>query len=317
MAEMQQPKKVTGGAFGRFLNEQRSELLKECSGQPATAVVKLASERFKALGEAEKAEYQEKYSKAVEQYNKDMEAFLAAGGEKAAVKRKGKKGEEGAAKKRKKDPEAPKKPAGGGYGCYLAKHRAEFQEQTKGQGITAVAKLAGEKWRQLSEEEKKPFEEEFTTKMEAYKAAMKDYVPPEEPEPKVDKKAAAKQAKEEAKEAKKQAKEEAKEAKSSAKAKAKAKAAKAPKAKAKAKAKAKVKAFARGRLSKSKPAMPKVELQTSVAAKAEKEGLTDKLTNLASRQDIIDSKKSQASMLKALQESGGLIHPARRALLGA
>eukprot|EP00418_Pyrodinium_bahamense_P011408 CAMPEP_0179127360 /NCGR_PEP_ID=MMETSP0796-20121207/60331_1 /TAXON_ID=73915 /ORGANISM="Pyrodinium bahamense, Strain pbaha01" /LENGTH=50 /DNA_ID=CAMNT_0020826151 /DNA_START=58 /DNA_END=207 /DNA_ORIENTATION=+ len=43
---LEQPKKVTGGAFGRFLNEKRSELIKECEGKPASATVKLASERF-------------------------------------------------------------------------------------------------------------------------------------------------------------------------------------------------------------------------------------------------------------------------------
>merc|ERR1712066_1221228 len=106
---------------------------------------------------------------------------------------------EGVAKKRKKDVNAPKKPVGGGYGCYLAKHRAEFIEQTKGQPITAVGNLAGEKWKKLGAAEKAVFQEEFQAKLDAFKRAMKDYVPPEEPEPKEDTKAIAKQAKEEAK----------------------------------------------------------------------------------------------------------------------
>jgi len=348
---MEQPKKVTGGAFGRFLHEKRDELHKECIGQRATAVVKLASARFKALGEAEKAEYQEKYNKAAEQYSKDIEAFLAAGGEKAARKKKNKakKGEEGAAKKRKKDPNAPKKPAGGGFGCYVAKHREEFQEQTQGQPDWAVAKIAGEKWKQLSEEDKQPYQEEFLAKMEAYKAAIQNYVPPEEPE--LDEKAAAKQAKKEAKEAKKKAKDEAKETKKKAKGEAKeakqqakeeareakkqAKEGKKPAKEGKeAKNDAKAKALKAKRTSgnfmlkvkasgsscpstTTKPAMPKVELQASVAAQAEKDGLTDQLMKLAARQDIINSKMSQAAMLKALQDNRGLIHPAKRALLGA
>jgi len=328
---IEQPKKITGGAFGRFLSEKRGELMKELSGKPASAVVKLASERFKALPEAGRAEYEEKYSQAVEQYNKDLEAFKAAGGEmKAIAKRKGQKGEDGAAKKAKKDPDAPKKPAGGAFGRFLAKHRAEFQEQTKGQPITAIAKLASEKWKQVSEEERGHFQAEFVSAMEAYKAAMKDYVPPE---PKVDEKKAAKQAKEEAKEAERSAKAEEKRAKREAKEadkaskddarRAKKEAKQAEKTKAGGKgqgATAKAKARARMPLRKSKarqPAAPTVELQAGVAAKADKEGLADKLRQLASRQDIIDSKKTQTAMLKALQESGGLIHPAKRALLGA
>jgi len=304
----EQPKKPVGGAFGRFLNEKRGELIKELSGKPGSAVFKLASERFKALEEAAKAEYQEKFKQAMEQFHKDMEAFEAAGGEKKAMKRKGQRGEERAAKRNKKDPEAPKKPTGGAYGCFLAKHRAKFQEETKGQGITAVTKLAGERWKQLGEEEKKPFQMEFVAAMEAYRSAMKDYVPPE---PKVDEKAAAKQTKEEAKEAKRLAKDEAKEAKKQAK-----------EAKKQAKQDKKVTkartSFGRGRGLKAKqPASPTVELQATVAAKAEKEGLKEKVLQLASRQDIINSKTSQPAILKALQENDGLIHKTKRALLGA
>merc|ERR1719245_1550713 len=143
-----------------------------------------------------------------------MEAFLAAGGEKKAKKRKGDSDDKGARKKKmKKDPDAPKKPAGGAFGCYLAKHRAELMEQVKGKPITALTKLASENWKQLSLVEKKPYETAYKAKMEAYKAAKEDYVPPEPTldEPKVDKRAAAKQAKEEAKQAKMQAKEDAKE----------------------------------------------------------------------------------------------------------
>jgi len=309
----EQPKKVTGGAFGRFLSEKRGDLMKELSGKPASAVVKLASERFKALSEAERTEYQEKYTQAVEQYNKDLEAFKAAGGEmKAILKRKGRKGEEGAAKKAKKDPDAPKKPAGGAFGRFLAQHRAEFQEQTKGQPITAVTKLAGEKWKQLGEEERRPFEAEFVAAMKAYRAAMEEYVPPE---PKVDEKAAAKQAKEEAKQAQKSAKEEERQAKQQAKE--AEKATKDDARRAKKEAKEAEKAKAKGKGAKAKAAPPAVELQAGVAAKAEKEGLKDKLVQLASRQDVIDSKKTQTAIFKALQESGGLIHPAKRALLGA
>lgn len=321
----EQPKKVTGGAFGRFLSEKRPEFLRACSGQPATAVVKLASERFKTLSEAEKAVYQKKYEQAVQQYNKDMEAFLAAGGEKKAGKRKA-DNDDKRAKKRNKDPEAPKKPAGGAFGCFLAKHRAEFMEQTKGKPITAVTKLASENWKQLSEVEKKPYEAAYTAKLETYKAAMKDYVPPEpkldEP-PKLGKRAAAKQAKEEAKQAKMQAKEDAKEEAKLAKEDAKnaKKQEKAEGKSAKAKAKARVGVFgrksAKAKAKAEKPVAPVVELQATVAAKAEKEGLKEKLIQLASRQDIIDSKKNQTAILKALLESGGLIHPARRALLGA
>merc|ERR1740120_213654 len=72
-----------------------------------------------------------------------MKAFLEAGGEKSSRKRKAKDGK-GGKEKKKKDPDAPKKPAGGGYGCFLEKMRPEFTKQCAGKPVSAVTKLAYE-----------------------------------------------------------------------------------------------------------------------------------------------------------------------------
>ena len=142
---MAQPKKPAGGAFGQFLAEKRPELQTQCKGQPITAVTKLASEKFKALSEEDKKIYQEKFVAAKAKYDEDMKAFLEAGGEKKAIKKKGKKDI-----KKKKDPQAPKKPAGGAYGCFLAKNRAAFMKECSGQPVTAVTKLASAKWKDIT-----------------------------------------------------------------------------------------------------------------------------------------------------------------------
>ena len=110
-----QPKKVTGGAFGRYMAEHRAELMKECAGnffpfQGTWQSIKLGSERFKALGASAKAKYEQMYADAKHQYEKDLAAFLAAGGVKAAPKSKKNK-----EKKAKKDPNKPKQPAGGAW----------------------------------------------------------------------------------------------------------------------------------------------------------------------------------------------------------
>ncbi|CAL1173865.1 unnamed protein product [Cladocopium goreaui] len=181
-----EPKKVAGGAYGQFLAEKRPELQAECKGQPITAVTKLASKKFKALSEKERAVYQEKYLAAKAKYDEDMKTFLANGGEKKARKSR----EDKADKKKKKDPDAPKKPAGGAYGCWLAKNRPSFQAQCKGQPVTAITKLASAKWKELSAKEKAVFEDEYKKKLEEYQEAKKSYVPPaadddaEEPSPK-------------------------------------------------------------------------------------------------------------------------------------
>ena len=313
---MAQPKKPAGGAFGQFLAEKRPELQTQCKGQPITAITKLASEKFKALSEEDKKIYQEKFVAAKAKYDEDMKAFLEAGGEKKAIKKKGKKDI-----KKKKDPQAPKKPAGGAYGCFLAKNRAAFMKECSGQPVTAVTKLASAKWKELSDEDKKIYEEEFQKKKEEYQEAMKSYVPlssadgDDEPPAKKrkTKEGAAEAAKsKESKESKAAEKADAKAAK--AQAKAEAKEAKEAKAKAKAEAKPKGKAGAKA---KAADASAGVKLEPAVAVKAEKTGLKDVLVKLAGRPDVIASGKSQTAMLQALEKVNGLLHPARRALLGA
>lgn len=170
----EQPKKITGGAFGRYMAENRAALLKETPGQAATASIKLGSQRYKALSSSETAKYQKMYEGAKAKYEKDLAAFLAAGGEMKAKKSKKDKKE-----KKSVDPNKPKQPAGGAYGCFLAKNRAAFMKEVgPGKAVTAVSKLASEKWKVIADAEKQPFQKEFEKKQAAYKKAMETYVPP-------------------------------------------------------------------------------------------------------------------------------------------
>jgi len=305
---LEQPKKITGGAFGRFLNEQRPALAAECKGKPATAVVKLASERFKALSTLDMAKYETQYAQAKATYEKALAAFLAGGGEVKSLKRKGgdldDKKHAKKLKKLNKDPNAPKKAAGGGFGCYINKHRQDLMKECAGQPITAVSKLAGSRWAALPENDKKPYQEEFVAKQAAYKKAMETYVPPpkkegqeEELSPKEAKKAAKVAAKADALQAKEDKKAAKEEAKTTTKG---------------GKSAAVKSAAAKGK----KTAPPAFTLQPEVLAKAEKANLTDVLVKLATRDDVKASGKTELQMLKALQDNSGLLHPAKRALLG-
>jgi len=171
MAE--QPKRVTGGAFGRYMNENRAALLKETPGKPATESIKLGSARFKALDASAKGKYEKMYTEAKAKYEKDLAAFLAGGGEmKAKKEKKGKK------EKKVKDPNKPKQPAGGAFGCFLAKNRTEFAKACAGKPVTAVTQLASTRWKELSATAKIPYEKDFADKKAQYEKEMKSYVPP-------------------------------------------------------------------------------------------------------------------------------------------
>jgi hypothetical protein len=176
---LEQPKKPVGGAYGIFLSEKRPEYVKKTAGQAASVVSKMAGEAWKKLSDAQKAPYQKKYEETKKQFDKDMAAFLEAGGEKVkgvlaqrAEKRKAKEGKG----KKQKDLNAPKKPCGGAYGVFLAENRAAITKTLPaGHKITDVSKAAGAQWNALSDADKKPFQDKFLKKMEEYKAAMEEY----------------------------------------------------------------------------------------------------------------------------------------------
>jgi len=171
---LEQPKKPTGGAFGQFSAEKRAEFMKQVAGKPASEVSKLLGAAWKDLSNAAKAPYEKKYQEAKAKFDTDMKAFLAAGGVKKGKKEKKAKG----SKKDAKDPDRPRKPAGGAYGCFLDQNRAELAKECKGLPVTAVSKLASERWKTLSAAAKAPYEEAYKKKAAAYAEAMKTYVPP-------------------------------------------------------------------------------------------------------------------------------------------
>jgi len=310
MSGLEQPKKPAGGGFGQFVTEKRKEFQAKCAGQPVSAVSKMAGTAWKALSEAEQEPYKKKFVVAQAKYNTDLAAFLAAGGEKtkgaAALRSEKKKAKEGKlAGKKQKDPNAPKRPAGGAYGCFMAANRATFQKQCPG-SITGISKLAGEKWKAIAAGEKEKYEKEYKVKADAYKEAMKSYVPPpsaKESEDEIEESPAKKAKVSQAD--KKVAKEGAKADKVAAKEEKKASAA------------AKKASKSVGKAGKGAAQEPEVDIPATVLAKADKAGLTGALKKLLCRDDIKESKITPAQAMTALEGAGGLLHKARGALLGA
>merc|ERR1712087_714863 len=79
-------------------------------------------------------------------------------------------------KRAKKDPNAPKKPAGGAYGIFLAENRAKIVSTLpKDHKITDVSKAAGVQWKALSDAAKKPYEDKYQKKQAEYVKAMEEY----------------------------------------------------------------------------------------------------------------------------------------------
>merc|ERR1719353_1690991 len=94
-------------------------------------------------------------------YQKEYEKYIAAGG---GGKADGDEETKPKKKKKKKDPNAPKRPAGGAYGCFLAANREAFVKECPGNPIAGVTKLASAKWKEASESDKKKYQKQFEIK---------------------------------------------------------------------------------------------------------------------------------------------------------
>merc|ERR1712048_1363536 len=91
----------------------------------------------------------------------------------AALRTEKRKAKDG---KKKKDPNAPKKPAGGAYGVWLAENRPKIVSSLpQGRKITDVTKAAGVEWKALSDAAKKPYEAKYAKKQGEFEKAMEEY----------------------------------------------------------------------------------------------------------------------------------------------
>ena len=86
-------------------------------------------------------------------------------------------------KKKKKDPNAPKR-AQSSYFLFMNKNRPVLQAELEKTGLkgkelnTSVAKMAGERWNALSEEDKQEFNDLHLQQKQKYEEEMKHYQPP-------------------------------------------------------------------------------------------------------------------------------------------
>jgi len=302
---LEQPKKPVGGAYGVFMAEKRPEYLKSLAGKPVSEVSKMAGEAWGKLSEKQKEPYQKQYEEKKAQFDKDMAAFLEAGGEKTkgvtALRAERRKAKEG---KKKKDVNAPKKPAGGGYGVYLAENRAAIVKSLpEGHKITDVSKAASTKWNALSDAEKKPFNDKYLKNMEEYKVAFEEYkknLPEDAEDDEEDG-----DAEEEQEEAESPPKKGGKTGAKNDEAKKRKPAEKENQSPAPKKAKV-------GKA--GKPAEPVID--ADVLKKAQNLGLESSLKNLMARPEVSAQGLPHAKLLGELEKADGLVNKAKRALLG-
>ena len=161
----EQPRRPPTSYF-LWLSENREEIAKSLGTGKGPSVSKKAGELWRQLTEDEKKPFEVQAKQLKSEYEKKMTLFKAQGG---VVTKKRPLGEDS------KDGK-PRRPAGGGYGCFLAAKRAEIAKTLpEGHKMTDVGKAAGEMWRGLIASEKKAYEEEYAKKLAEYQEAKEAY----------------------------------------------------------------------------------------------------------------------------------------------
>jgi hypothetical protein len=314
-AELEEPKKPQN-AYWIWLSENRDSLTKEAGSAKGSVVGKLAGEKWKAMSAEAKKPFEDRAAELKSTYDKAMEEFKNAGGQVGKRRLEKSEGKQAKAdKKAKKDAQKssgkPARPPTS-YWLWLSENREALAKEAGSTKPPVVAKLAGEKWKAVSEEDRKPFEAKATELRAAYDKALEEWKSNGGGED------GAKQGSPQKRKADKAKTLPAKRGSR----KRKADPAETPPAKvSRASGERDSSKKAPGAQGKSRGkatlATAAVLLEKDVAEKAEKAGFTGVLQKFLAREDVVASGKSQAEALRALEKAGGLMHPARRALLGA
>eukprot|EP00619_Florenciella_sp_RCC1007_P007257 CAMPEP_0205904098 /NCGR_PEP_ID=MMETSP1325-20131115/515_1 /ASSEMBLY_ACC=CAM_ASM_000708 /TAXON_ID=236786 /ORGANISM="Florenciella sp., Strain RCC1007" /LENGTH=197 /DNA_ID=CAMNT_0053269827 /DNA_START=19 /DNA_END=612 /DNA_ORIENTATION=- len=150
-------------AYQLWANDTRPELQAANPNASMGDISKLLGARWKETDEAVKSEWQRKSEEDKARFNKEMETYVPPEGQ-----GKGKK------QKKAKDPNAPKR-ATTAYFFFLAEERPRTKAEVPGISVTELSKVVGAKWKQLSEEQKAPYEAKAEADKARYAAEKAQY----------------------------------------------------------------------------------------------------------------------------------------------
>jgi arsenate reductase-like glutaredoxin family protein len=178
------PKKALT-AYVFFCNEKRQGVKADNPDASFGDIGKKLGALWKELSDSEKKKYQKMQAKDKERYEKEKaEMPEGEGDDDDQPKKKRKTG------KAKKEPGEPKK-AKSAYMFFCDDERKKLKEENPDMVFAEVNKALGDRWRQLSDEDKKPYNEKFNEAKAIADKAKADWVA-EHPDAKDKKKRAKK-----------------------------------------------------------------------------------------------------------------------------
>jgi len=170
---MPAPKKPMTGYF-TFMQSIRSQVTAE-TGLKGIKAAPIISQKWKALTDAERDEHNIPARKKIGEWKIEMAEYKKTDEYKEEQVAKTKK----KFKKAPKDKNAPKK-ALSAFFIYSGSVRQEVQAEVGGKNLGAVGKRLGEMWRGLTDEDKKPYQEQAVEAKKEYKQKLEVYQQSEE-----------------------------------------------------------------------------------------------------------------------------------------
>lgn len=188
-----QPKRSVS-AYLLFCQDRREAFEQEIVSQdsqskPSTnkvaAIARLSGQRWKALTPEQLRPFRERAAALRERHLAEMQDFKSAGGVYVPSRRRARDCIAKPTKRRKEDRDKekarPRKPSGGAFGVYLSDHRAELaRELPVSATLGALNRLAGQRWKALSAQERSLYEERYRSMRSSYSDLMLQYSAAEE-----------------------------------------------------------------------------------------------------------------------------------------
>lgn len=177
--DLNAPKKNLSAYF-LFTNQRRQELKVQYPEKKLTELTTLMAVEWKAMDAVTKKKYQDQADADKKDYLQKMEEYKRTSNytqyqvRLSTFKQEQKLTADKLAAKKPKDRNAPKKPPTA-YFLFTAKIRKETTAANPDMKITQIAKVMGQKWKEISEEEKKQFYEEAARLKEEHKNTVADY----------------------------------------------------------------------------------------------------------------------------------------------
>jgi len=166
------PKKAKSG-YNYFMSETRTKLKEENPDATFGDLTRMVASAYKALDADDKERYESMARADKKRYVGEMDGYSPKKGSKEDVMAKNKKGAKGKEKK-EKDPNAPKG-ATTSFFYFMKDARVTAKKENPDMKASEMSKLLGEKFKNLSEEEKSKYERKAKKDKERYQLEMAAY----------------------------------------------------------------------------------------------------------------------------------------------